>query len=96
MGEGPEKNPRSICLKNKCFARIGGRVDAAIEVYRGVFQSLRPTYPGRFAVNVDVANTCFRPVENRPDATSAHPHAPGVFTSKGEMSMSLENTIVNK
>ena len=61
MHDGPERNPNFLRLRNKFFAKNGQRADlgGGVEVWRGVFQSLRPAHPGNLTVNLDVANTCF-------------------------------------
>lgn len=61
MREGPSQNPRLFPVKRSFFARQGERMDlgGSVEVFRGVYQSIRPAQGNKMVVNLDVANTCF-------------------------------------
>ncbi|KAK5089548.1 Protein argonaute [Exophiala xenobiotica] len=61
MREGPSNNPRLVPVRRSFFARDGQRADlgGAIEVFRGVYQSIRMAQGPKLVVNLDVANSCF-------------------------------------
>ena len=61
LREGPSLNPRLVAIKRSFFARDGQRADLGqgVEVYRGIYQSIRLAEGSKLVVNVDVANTCF-------------------------------------
>lgn len=61
LREGPSRNPRFIPAKRKFFIRDGQRaaLGGGIEVFRGVYQSLRLAEGKRLIINLDVANSCF-------------------------------------
>ena len=61
LREGPSLNPRLVPVKRSFFARDGQRMDLGqgVEVYRGIYQSIRLAEGSKLVVNVDVANTCF-------------------------------------
>lgn len=61
MRETPSNDSRLVQVKRSFFRRQGERADlgSAIEVFRGVYQSIRPAQGGKMVVNLDVANTTF-------------------------------------
>ena len=61
LREGPSLNPRFIPIRRQYFVRDGQRTNlgGAIEVFRGVYQSLRLAEGKRLVINLDVANCCF-------------------------------------
>jgi eukaryotic translation initiation factor 2C len=61
LREGPSRNPRFIPAKRQFFIRDGQRaaLGGGIEVFRGVYQSLRLADNQRLIINLDVANSCF-------------------------------------
>ena len=61
LREGPSRNPRFIPVRRQFFIRDGQRaaLGGGIEVFRGVYQSLRLAEGGRAIINLDVANCCF-------------------------------------
>ncbi|RMD43073.1 hypothetical protein DV735_g2044, partial [Chaetothyriales sp. CBS 134920] len=61
LREGPSLNPHLVAVKRSFFARSGQRHDlgGGIEVFRGVYQSMRLAEGQKMVVNIDVANCCF-------------------------------------
>ncbi|RMZ87687.1 hypothetical protein DV736_g5076, partial [Chaetothyriales sp. CBS 134916] len=61
LREGPSLNPHLVSVKRSFFARSGQRQDlgGGIEVFRGVYQSMRLAEGQKMVVNIDVANCCF-------------------------------------
>ncbi len=61
LREGPSLNPNFVAVRRSFFARNGERSDlgGGVEVFRGVYQSLRLAEGKKMIVNVDVANTTF-------------------------------------
>lgn len=61
LSEGPSQNNNLVAVKRSFFARSGERQDlgGGVEVFRGVYQSLRLAQGGRLIINLDVANTTF-------------------------------------
>ena len=61
LREGPSINPAFVGVKRAFFARNGDRADlgGGVEVFRGVYQSLRLAEGKKMIINVDVANTTF-------------------------------------
>jgi eukaryotic translation initiation factor 2C len=58
---GPSNNRNLVPIKRSFFARNGERSDlgGGVEVFRGVYQSMRLAQGGKLVINVDVANTTF-------------------------------------
>lgn len=61
LREGPSQNPRLVPIKRSFFARNGERMDlgGAVEVFRGVYQSMRPAQGNKMIINLDVAISSF-------------------------------------
>lgn len=61
LREGPSRNPRLVPVKRSFFARDGSRADlgSAIEVFRGVYQTMRPAQGNKMIINLDVAISSF-------------------------------------
>ena len=61
LREGPSLNPNFVAVKREFYARNGERSDlgGGVEVFRGVYQSLRLAEGKKMIINVDVANTTF-------------------------------------
>ncbi len=61
LREGPSLNTNLVAVKRSFFARNGQRADLGqgIEVFRGVYQSMRLAEGSKLVVNIDVANSCF-------------------------------------
>lgn len=61
LREGPSRNPRFIPVRRQFFIRDGQRaaLGGGIEVFRGVYQTLRLAEGQRAIINLDVANCCF-------------------------------------
>ncbi|ETN40163.1 uncharacterized protein HMPREF1541_04439 [Cyphellophora europaea CBS 101466] len=61
LREGPSQNPSLVAVKRSFFAREGKRFDlgGGIEVFRGIYQSMRLAQGQKLIVNIDVANTTF-------------------------------------
>lgn len=61
LREGPSTNKNLVAIKRSFFARDGQRADlgGGIEVFRGIYQSMRLAQGSKLIINVDVANTCF-------------------------------------
>ena len=61
LREGPSRNKRFIPVRRQFFVRDGQRqsLGGGVEVFRGVYQSLRLAEGKRCIVNLDVANCCF-------------------------------------
>lgn len=61
LREGPSRNPRFIPIRRQFFIRDGQRaaLGGGVEVFRGVYQSLRLAEGQRAIINLDVANCCF-------------------------------------
>ncbi|KAK5099191.1 Protein argonaute [Lithohypha guttulata] len=61
MREGPSNNQTLVPLKASFFKCGGDFMDlgSSVEVFRGIFQSIRPAQGGRMVINLDVANTTF-------------------------------------
>jgi eukaryotic translation initiation factor 2C len=61
LREGPAQNDRFISIKRSFFVRDGQRsnLGGGVEVFRGVYQTLRLAEGKRMIINLDVANTCF-------------------------------------
>lgn len=66
LREGPSQNPNLIAVRRSFFARNGSRSDlgGGIEVFRGVYQSLRLVQGGQMVINLDVSNSCFWKPQN--------------------------------
>ena len=61
MREGPSNDNTLIQVRRSFFKRGGSRMDlgGSIEVFRGVYQTIRPAQGNKMVINLDVANTCF-------------------------------------
>ncbi|OAP56736.1 hypothetical protein AYL99_08848 [Fonsecaea erecta] len=61
LRETPSSSPQFISIRRSLFRRQGQRADlgGGIEVWRGVYQSMRLAEGKKMIINVDVANTCF-------------------------------------
>ncbi len=61
LREGPSSNPQFVTVKRSLFKRQGQRADlgGSIEVWRGIYQSMRLAEGHKLIINLDVANTCF-------------------------------------
>ncbi|EXJ75664.1 uncharacterized protein A1O5_00171 [Cladophialophora psammophila CBS 110553] len=61
LRETPSSSPQFVSVKRSLFRRQGQRADlgGGIEVWRGVYQSIRLAEGKKLVVNLDVANTCF-------------------------------------
>ncbi|KAJ9611980.1 Protein argonaute [Cladophialophora chaetospira] len=61
LREGPSQNRQFLTVKRSLFKRQGERKDlgGAIEVWRGIYQSMRLAEGHKLIINLDVANTCF-------------------------------------
>jgi len=61
LREGPASNPRFVTVRRSFFIRDGQRADlgGGVEVFRGIYQSMRLAEGQKLIVNLDVANTCF-------------------------------------
>lgn len=61
LREGPSRNADLIAVKRSFFKRQGQKTDLSggVEVWRGVYQSMRVAQGGRMIVNLDVSNTAF-------------------------------------
>lgn len=61
LREGPSQKPNLVTVKRSFFARDGERQDlgGGIEVFRGIYQSMRLAQGEKLIVNLDVANTTF-------------------------------------
>lgn len=61
LRETPSSNPQFINVRRSIFKRQGQRADlgGGIEVWRGVYQSMRLAEGKKLIINLDVANTCF-------------------------------------
>lgn len=61
LREGPSRNPRLVPIKRSFFARNGQRMDlgGAVEVFRGVYQTMRPAQGNKMIINLDVAISSF-------------------------------------
>lgn len=61
LREGPSRNARLVPIKRSFFARNGDRMDLglAVEVFRGVYQTMRPAQGNKMIINLDVAISSF-------------------------------------
>lgn len=61
LREGPSRNQRLVPIKRSFFARNGDRQDlgGAVEVFRGVYQTMRPAQGNKVIINLDVAISSF-------------------------------------
>ncbi|EXJ80238.1 hypothetical protein A1O1_08380 [Capronia coronata CBS 617.96] len=61
LREGPSTSPEFITVRRSLFKRQGQRADlgGGIEVWRGIYQSMRLAEGKKLIINLDVANTCF-------------------------------------
>lgn len=61
LREGPSQKTNLVTVKRSFFARDGERQDlgGAIEVFRGIYQSMRLAEGQKLIINLDVANTTF-------------------------------------
>ncbi|KAK4934510.1 Protein argonaute [Elasticomyces elasticus] len=61
LREGPSTSNQFLSLRRSVFKRQGQRADlgGGIEVWRGVYQSMRLAEGKKLVINLDVANTCF-------------------------------------
>ncbi|OQV05203.1 Piwi domain-containing protein [Cladophialophora immunda] len=61
LRETPSSSSQFIPIRRSLFRRQGQRADlgGGIEVWRGVYQSMRLAEGQKMIINVDVANTCF-------------------------------------
>ncbi|KEF61906.1 uncharacterized protein A1O9_03478 [Exophiala aquamarina CBS 119918] len=61
LREGPSQSPEFLSVKRSLFKRNGERADlgGGIEVWRGIYQSMRLAEGKKMVVNLDVANSCF-------------------------------------
>jgi len=61
LREGPSQSPEFLSVKRSLFKRNGERSDlgGGVEVWRGIYQSMRLAEGKKMVVNLDVANTCF-------------------------------------
>ena len=58
---GPSSSPQFVTVRRSLFKRQGQRADlgGSIEVWRGIYQSMRLAQGQKLIINLDVANTCF-------------------------------------
>lgn len=61
LREGPSTSPEFLTVKRSIFKRNGQRADlgGGVEVWRGVYQSMRLAEGKKMVLNLDVANACF-------------------------------------
>lgn len=61
LREGPSQNSNLVPIKRSFFARNGDRMElgGGIEVFRGIYQSMRLAQGEKLIINIDVANTTF-------------------------------------
>lgn len=61
LREGPSRDPNFITIKRSLFKKKADRADLGngVEVWRGIYQSMRLAEGKKMVVNLDVANTCF-------------------------------------
>lgn len=61
LREGPSQSAEFLQVKRSLFKRNGQRADlgGGIEVWRGIYQSMRLAEGKKMVVNLDVANSCF-------------------------------------
>ncbi|KAJ9500329.1 Protein argonaute [Exophiala xenobiotica] len=61
LRQGPANDPQFLAFRRSLFKRQGLRNDlgGGIEVWRGVYQSMRLAQGQKLIINLDVANTCF-------------------------------------
>lgn len=61
LREGPSRNPNLVPIRRSFFSRDGARQDlgSAVEVFRGVYQSMRPAQGNKMIINLDVAISSF-------------------------------------
>ena len=61
LREGPSQSPDFVTIRRSLFKRQGQRKDlgGGIEVWRGVYQSMRLAEGHKLIINLDVANSCF-------------------------------------
>lgn len=66
LREGPSQNNNLVGIKRSFFARHGERQDlgGGIDVYRGIYQSMRLAQGQKLIINLDVANTTFWKPQN--------------------------------
>ena len=61
LREGPSQSPQFVPVRRSLFKRQGQRQDlgGSIEVWRGIYQSMRLAEGHKMIINLDVANSCF-------------------------------------
>ena len=61
LREGPASSPQFLTVRRSLFKRQGTRQDlgGSVEVWRGIYQSMRLAQGQKLIINLDVANTCF-------------------------------------
>lgn len=61
LREGPSRDPRFVSVRRSFFLRDARRANlgGGVEVFRGVYQSLRLAEGQKLVINLDVSNTCF-------------------------------------
>ncbi|KAK5065213.1 hypothetical protein LTR84_001050 [Exophiala bonariae] len=61
LREGPSRDPNYITIKRSLFKKKADRADLGngVEVWRGIYQSMRLAEGTKMVVNLDVANSCF-------------------------------------
>lgn len=61
LREGPSQNTNFVTIKRSFFGRNATRADLGngIEVFRGIYQSIRLAEGQKMVINVDVSNCCF-------------------------------------
>ncbi|EXJ86436.1 hypothetical protein A1O3_03387 [Capronia epimyces CBS 606.96] len=61
LREGPSSSSQFLSVRRSIFKRQGERKDlgGGIEVWRGIYQSMRLAEGKKLIINLDVANTCF-------------------------------------
>lgn len=61
LREGPSSSPQFLTVRRSLFKRGGERKDlgGGIEVWRGIYQSMRLAEGKKLIINLDVANSCF-------------------------------------
>jgi eukaryotic translation initiation factor 2C len=61
LRETPSNSPLFVAVRRSLFKRQGQRADlgGSIEVWRGIYQSMRLAQGHKLIINLDVANSCF-------------------------------------
>lgn len=61
LREGPSSSSQFLTVRRSVFKRQGQRADlgGSVEVWRGVYQSMRLAEGKKLIINLDVANSCF-------------------------------------